>query len=385
MSELLKEWADLYRKTLLEDVIPFWVKYAVDRETRSINNCIDDSGKVLSKNKYLWSQGRALWTFSALYNRIEKKPEWLNIAEGLFGYLSTRGRDNSGKWMFLLDEQGNVIEGDKSIYVDGFVLNGMCEYFLATGEPKAAEIALETYKNTLWRLQHPGSYGIEPYFIPEGMKTHGINMIFSFFYYNLGIALGEKSICETAYDMAIEILSDFYLPDKDVIVEYVSLEGKPIDSSLGRVCVPGHVLESMWFLISIFEHTGDNKLIAECCRLIKRHLELGWDEEYGGITLALDIEGKESVAWKNPTCKPWWAQVEALVATAYALKHTGKNWYIDWHKRIQEYAFKHYPSEHGEWIQWLDRYGNKAESAALPVKDPFHLPRGLIYLINLLK
>jgi hypothetical protein len=37
----------------------------------------------------------------------------------------------------------------------------------------------------------------------------------------------------------------------------------------------------------------------------------------------------------------------------------------------------------GEWTQWLDRQGRKMASAGLPVKDPFHLPRALIYLLSL--
>ena len=75
---------------------------------------MDDQGKVLSHDKYLWSQGRALWTFSALYNRIEKRPEWLDFARQIYEYLARHGRDENGKWMYLLDSQGNVLERDTS-------------------------------------------------------------------------------------------------------------------------------------------------------------------------------------------------------------------------------------------------------------------------------
>ncbi len=155
-----------------------------------------------------------------------------------------------------------------------------------------------------------------------------------------------------------------------------------MDTDKARVCIPGHVIEAMWFLISIFEESGDRKPINQCCDLIRRHLELGWDGEFGGIRLALDVEGRESVCWPKADCKPWWVQVEALVATAYAYLHTSSQWCLDWHEKIRGYAFSHYPQPAGEWTQWLDRYGKKVESAALPVKDPFHLPRGLMYLVD---
>ena len=119
--QVLNELLNLYENTLLNDVVPFWIKYSID-ESGAINNCLDDSGKLLSKDRYLWSQGRALWTFSALYNRFELCKEWLDIAHGLFNYLSENGRDSNGKWMYLLDKKGNVLEEDISIYVDGSVL-----------------------------------------------------------------------------------------------------------------------------------------------------------------------------------------------------------------------------------------------------------------------
>ena len=74
---------------------------------------------------------------------------------------------------------------------------------------------------------------------------------------------------------------------------------------------------------------------------------------------------------------------EALVATAYAHVHTGEPWCLEWHERIREWAFAHYPVPTGEWRQWLDREGQPTTSAALPVKDPFHLPRALIWLLDL--
>lgn len=378
-----EKWAAMYRTTLFEDVVPFWIKKSLDLETGAINNCLDDDGNLISDDKYLWSQGRALWTFSALYNRVEQRQEWLDIAHGLYQYLQRHGRDANGRWMYRLDSKGNIIEKDISIYVDGFVLNGLSEYYTATGNQDAAKLAVETFENSYNRIRTPGSYKTAPYTIPENMKTHGVNMIFSFFYYNLGKALGRSDISQAGHSLAREILSQFYSKEKDAILEFITVNGEPVDSPEGRVCIPGHVLEAMWFLITIFEDTYEEHLIQQCCRLIKRHLELGWDEEHGGMILAIDIEGKSPVSWQKADLKPWWVQLEAMVASAYAYLHTQEDWCLEWHEKIRQYAYAHYPVPSGEWIQWLDYYGNRCQSAALPVKDPFHLPRALIYLMIL--
>jgi len=379
LNQLFKNYYDQYSKTLTDEVIPYWLKYALD-ESGALNNCLSEDGTVLSRDRYIWSQGRALWTFSAMYNRVDQKQEYLDVAHGLFNYLYNLGPDENGKWNYLYDGDGKMLDNDISIYVDGFVLAGMTEYYNATKDERAKKLAIETFENTWDRIQRPGSYRVAPYVIPDGMKTHGVNMIFAFFYYQLGKAVGRADICDIGYTLAMEVLEKFYVSDKNAILEFVNVDGSFSDTPEGRACVPGHAIECMWFLISIFEDRGESDKIEKCCQLIRRHIELAWDNDKGGLRLALDIDGKEPVFWQKSTYKPWWVQCETLVATAFAYKHTKDQWFMDIHKKVNEYAFAHYPNGYGDWYNWLDKDGNIGESAALPVKDPFHLPRALIYL-----
>ena len=382
MKTCFKELYEQYSTTLNQEVMPYWLKYSGD-DSGAINNCLAEDGTLLSKNRYIWSQGRALWTYSAMYNRIEKKPEYMLRATGLFNYLKSTGRSADGKWNYLFDYNGKMLEADISIYVDGFVMAGMTEYYVATGNAEAKQIALETFENTWKRLQKAGSYQVAPYVIPDGMKTHGVNMIYAFFYYCLGKATGRNDICDIGYQLAIEVLDKFYVAKKNAILEFVNVDGSFSDTPEGRSCVPGHAIECMWFLINIFEDRNEPENIAKCCILIRRHIELAWDVNKGGLCLALDIDDKEPIFWGKPSYKPWWVQVEALVATAFAYKHTQDPWFLEMHRKVNAYAFTHYPNGFGDWYNWLDSNGNVGETAALPVKDPFHLPRGLIYLCDL--
>ena len=70
-----------------------------------------------------------------------------------------------------------------------------------------------------------------------------------------------------------------------------------------------------------------------------------------------------------------------------AYEVTQQPWCVQWYNRVHDYSFSNYPvAEHGEWTQKLDRFGKPFQQAvALPVKDPFHLPRALIYCIGSLK
>lgn len=382
-GDFWREAHRLYRATLLDEVIPFWELYGKDTEFGGIGNVLDDDGNTVGHDKFIWSQGRALWVFSALYNRIELRPEWLDFARHIHDYLAQHGRDDQGRWVYRLDKNGRILERDTSIYADGFVLYGMGEYYAATGNRAALQLALETAQNVRHRLARPGSYGVAPYEIPPGLKTHGIAMIFSFFFYNLGEIARQPALCEAGLEFAREILKEFYRPEKNAVLEFVTLDGQFSNTPPGRTCVPGHVIEALWFLITVFERSGHTQYIPECCRLIRRHLELAWDEEFGGLMLGQDIDGRAPVYWEQHQCKALWVHVEALVATAYAYHHTREPWCLEWHQRVQEFTFQHYAVPSGGWRNWLDRYNHPIPSPALPVKDPLHLPRALIYLTRL--
>lgn len=57
------------KKALYEDVLPFWEKYSPDYERGGVFTCFSNSGdKLLSEDKYIWSQGRMLWVLSRLEN-----------------------------------------------------------------------------------------------------------------------------------------------------------------------------------------------------------------------------------------------------------------------------------------------------------------------------
>jgi N-acylglucosamine 2-epimerase len=377
----------IYRAELLERVVPFWLSHAIDWQNGGILTCISDEGQVLSTDKYMWSQLRAIWTFSALYNKIEPKQEWLDVARHIFDFAKKYGRDEQGQWVFCVSNEGRILQGATSIYADGFAIYGLTEFARATGDPEAIDLALATYENVQRRLARPGSYNTEPYPLPEGVKAHGISMIFAHVFDELGHFLDNKEIIQAAFIHAMEIMQVYrQRADRNLIYEFVNLDGSLINSPRGRAIVPGHAIESMWFMIHFFQKLGDGVHTEWAIDTIKRHVELGWDEEYGGLLLSVDAEGGEPW-WKFADSKIWWPHTEALYALLLAYEISKKQWCLDWFEKVHNYAFSHYPvTPHGEWTQKLDRQGNKfTETVALPVKDPFHLPRALIFCIQVLQ
>jgi N-acylglucosamine 2-epimerase len=120
---------------------------------------------------------------------------------------------------------------------------------------------------------------------------------------------------------------------------------------------------------------------------MRRHLELGWDPAHGGIFLAFDRHGAREVGWDFAELKLWWPHTEALYGALLAWRESGDGAWLDWYERIWDICLDHFVDwNHGEWRQKLNRDLSSWQGVvALPVKDPFHLPRSLILQIELLE
>src|SRR5688500_18516921 len=92
------ESARLLRAYLVDDVIAFWERHAID-PAGGINSCIRDDGTIVSRDKWAWSQWRAVWVFSELYRTIEPRPQWLDIARNTYRFFADHGwNDERGGW-----------------------------------------------------------------------------------------------------------------------------------------------------------------------------------------------------------------------------------------------------------------------------------------------
>lgn len=398
----------IYEAELLERVVPFWLEHAIDWRNGGILTCISDEGVVLSSDKYMWSQLRAIWTFAALYNRVAPRQAWLDVACHIYEFARRHGRDDSGRWVFAVDNDGDVVEGATSIYTDGFAIYGLSELARAlddattgpvgaspmTGLPSTAavvDLALESHRHVRKALSDPGSYQTAPYTVPEGAKAHAVSMIFSLAFNELGHYLQDDDIIATSLEYADEVMDTYRRPEQQLLYELVNRDNTLIDSSLGRTVVPGHAIESMWFMIHIYKREENWERVRQAIETIRWHLDFGWDNQYGGLFHALDAIGGGLAAplpeWPFPDAKLWWPHTEAIYALLKAYEISREPWCLEWFARIHNYAFTHYPVPgHGEWTQKLDRHGDKmTDTVALPVKDPFHLPRALIHSRQVLR
>ncbi len=184
-------------------------------------------------------------------------------------------------------------------------------------------------------------------------------------------------------------MDHFRRPQRLCLLEYLALDGTELDTPEGRVVVPGHAIESMWFQIHIFEHRGEAERICQAAECIRWHVGAAWDPEFGGLVLAFDSQWRGAPAWAYHDKKFWWVHTETLYALLLAYYHTRESWCLEWLDRVHEWTFAHFPiPEHGEWHMRLTREGQPPETLLsllpLPIKDPFHTPRALMMCLDVL-
>lgn len=54
----LNYWAELYKTDMLTNIMPFWLRYGVDKEHGGIYTCVARNGELMDSTKSVWFQGR---------------------------------------------------------------------------------------------------------------------------------------------------------------------------------------------------------------------------------------------------------------------------------------------------------------------------------------
>jgi len=378
MSRTYGQYEKQYYEALLNDVIPFWQRYSIDRAQGGYFSCLDRDGTVYDTDKFVWLQARQVWTFAMLFNRLEQRQEWLDIARHGVDFLKKHGRDAEGNWYFALDQQANPLVQPYNIFSDCFAAMAFSEFAQASGDEVSRGTALQTYNNILARQDNPkGKYsktvpGTRP------LRSLALPMILANLTLEMRWLLEDASEPVTPQRFVNDIMNIFLDKERGIIYEHVAPDGTHPDCFDGRLINPGHGLESLWFIMAIAHEYGDHKTLDQAVDAALSTLQFGWDDKCGGIFYFLDAKGKppQQLEWDQ---KLWWVHLEALLATLMGYAHTGREACWQWFERLHDYTWRHFPDpQHGEWFGYLNRQGE----VLLPLKGGkwkgcFHLPRAL--------
>ena len=383
--------AAVYRRTLLDDVAPFWLRHGLDREHGGFLTAVDRDGTVVDTDKSIWFQGRGAWMYATLFNTVERNAEWLDAARSGIDFLRRHGAGPNGKLYFTVTREGLPLRMRRYVFSESFAAIANAAYARAAGDARAAEDATNYFAAYLRYSFSPGLMPPKTESSTRPLKGIGPRMIGIATAQELRANLGDVSVagrsCTEWIDAFIdEIERDFVKPEHDAVMEVVGLDGRIADHFDGRQLNPGHALEAAWFILHEGRLRNDARRIQLGLRIFDSMWRRGWDQEYGGIFYFRDLRGLPVQEYWHDM-KFWWPHCEAIIAALLAWKVTGDEAYARKHQLVHDWSFRHFADpEFGEWYGYLHRDGRLSTTLKGNMwKGPFHLPRMLWYCAGLLE
>jgi N-acylglucosamine 2-epimerase len=368
--------ASFYRDGLLNDTLPFWIDHCVDREHGGFMTALDRDGTLVDTDKGVWQQGRFTWMLGELYNNLEAKEEWLELARHGANFLDDHCFDPAdGRMWFHVTRDGRPIRKRRYAFSESFAAIAFGELAQATGETQFAEKAKRTFQEFVQHNLNPQN---SPPKFTDVRPTRGLGfpMITIATAQQLRDSIGLAD-ADHWIDQSIDAIRQFHLkPEIECVMETVGSDGQIIDHFDGRTLNPGHAIEGAWFIMWEGMHRGDQSLIDIGCQMLDWMWARGWDSQYGGMLYFTDVYGKPVQEYWHDM-KFWWPQNETIIATLLAHHLTGDAKYAQWHQLAHDWAYQQFADpEQGEWFGYLDRTGRITSTLKGNFwKGPFHLPR----------
>ncbi len=382
--------ATLYRETLLQDVIPFWLTHGMDAEYDGIFTALDRDGSLLDTDKSLWFQGRAAWTFASLCNHVEPRQDWADAAGSCLAFADQFGYATDGKMFFTVTRDGKPLRMRRYVYSEAFTAIARAAYAKATGDNSYADKAILDFGSYLKHSFEPGvmTPKIDQRTRPMiGLSALMIGIVTAQeLRLNLGhVEVSGRSTTEWIDRFIFDIERLFYKPDFRALMEVVTPEGEILDHFEGRLLNPGHAMECAAFILREGLLRHEKSYIRLGLQILDDTWERGWDQEHGGFYYYRDLHHKPVQEYSHDM-KFWWPHCEAILATVLAWQATGEEKYALLHQQVHDWSFKHFPDpEFGEWFGYLHRDGKPSTTLKGNMwKGPFHLPRMLLQASDLL-
>jgi mannobiose 2-epimerase len=393
-SEALPRFREELKKELKENILPWWMRHAPDRELGGFHGHIDHQNQVVNgAGKGSVLNARILWTFSAAY-RMYKDPNYLDTARRAYAYIISYFTDKKyGGVYWELEANGSVRSSRKQIYAIAYTIYGLVEYHLASGEDYPLKIARGLFRDMEAHAfdQERNGYvealsreweALEDMRLSEKdvnerftMNTH-LHILEA--YGNL-YRVWKDPMLKSALETLIHLFLDKFVDRERMQLNLFFDDHWNLKSSLVSY---GHDIECSWLLHEAALILGKKDLLKETGEVAVKMARAsvkgladdgGLCYEYFPDSMILDRE------------KHWWPQAEAMVGYFNAWQLSNEEEFLD--RALGSWAFireKIIDQSQGEWFWSVDDLGvprTDKEKAGF-WKCPYHNGRACMELIQ---
>jgi mannobiose 2-epimerase len=379
------------RNELEQNILQFWIRYCQDNEYGGfVGRMSNDRSVVKDAPKGLVLNARILWTFSAAY-RFEKNDEYLKMAKRAYDYIMQYFWDKQfGGAYWLLDHTGKAVDDSKEVYGQSFLIYGLSEYYLATGDKAALEKAKELFNLIEKHCHDDTNKGYFETFKRDWSATEKARLA-------SGDAREKKTM--NTHLHLLEAYTNLYRVWKDEklksrLIELIEIFQKHIINSktyhfnlffdekwysTKDIISFGHDIEGSWLLYEAAEVLGDEHTTKQIQLLALKMAQAVYEQGF-------DIDGSlfyEAEGGRITNAqKDWWPQAEAVIGLINAYQLSGQEHFFEGAERSWSYIHEHIvDSEYGEWFWASDRSNLKVSEW----KCPYHNGRACLEVIRRLQ
>ncbi len=397
------------REALLDNITPFWYPRCLDRERGGYHLYFDERGDPGPPGeKMIVTQARMVWFFSRLAREGYEKPgqftrdDLLAAARHGFEFLRRKMWDfENGGFYWAVDAAGNEVRApNKHLYGQSFALYALSEYYLASRDEEAMELAVELF-DVLEAKAHDARYkGYQEYFAVDWSEPKPTD-------HNYMKAPHFDAKLMNTHLHLLEAMTAYYRASRrpearQRLIELIGIETEQVVRKDPVACTDKYerdwtpILENGYDRVSYGHDVENVWLVADACEAagldVRRYVPLfeklwtysrthGFDEEQGGFfssgPLGRSAENLDKV---------WWVQAEALVSALYMYKLTGDAAYREAFDKTWRFVRERQIDwTHGEWHRIIGPDGRPRGAKGGIWKCAYHNGRAMVECIRLLE
>lgn len=385
LNEKLNKYLVKTSEYLNENLIPFWVERAVEPKYGGFQTNYDRNGNRTDvTEKSFLSQCRCIFTIShAMRLGFYWSGGIESVKQGIdFLFKNFYDQENGG-FYWIVEEDGSPKDVNKIIYGHSFLIYGLSEYALLTGDEFAKNEAIKAFDLLQEKVADKINKGYFEHFdryfklkssrgdisVHKSLDVH-MHLMEAF---TVLYELTKDQKHKEALEDVIQLIFDKMVhPETGTGISMFTQDWKPIanvelDTVWGRdrfdengkstdITSYGHNIELTWLYLLSQDILGipREKSLNRVMPIYEHTYNNGIDWKYGGIY----VEGKR-VGNVTEATKEFWQQAEAMVGFLDAYLLTKDEKYLDAFFNVHDFVFtKMINWEKGEWFALLAENGD---------------------------
>lgn len=380
------------KKELTERIIPFWNRLR-DDENGGFYGFVDNDLKVDKKaDKGVILTSRVLWFYSAAYMTLEDEA-LLDNARHAFEFLKKCvDRENGGVyWMMTYD--GKPADTMKHTYNQAFAVYALSQFYLASKEQAALDLALELFHTIEEKCTDDIAYleamSIDWKIVPnDALSENGLmadktmntvlHLIEAYTVLLKACNNSESGKVEERLLFLLDVAKNkIFNGEKNCLRVFFDRELNQI----GDIHSYGHDIEATWLIDRACEVIGNRRLMADW-----RFINLRIAENILEIAFENGAVNNERENDKIDKKRVWWVQAESVVGFMNAFQQGGEKKFIDAAETVFNWIETKQTDrrENSEWWGEVSFEGEPMLTVDMvnPWKCPYHNGRMCIEIIN---